>query len=116
MIQTDWLVEPARGKQNNLYSKLSIVVFLISSSLITYAFVTAPVWFAAKNRGNRAVVAVIAAGMVVSCIAGAMLSIASVIKHEKPVYLKITGVILNWLLLLLMIAAYVFAKMMDSRK
>ena len=96
------------------YSKLSILFSFLTLTSFLYLFNCIPSTIKA-NEGFPVIPKWIIALMEASCLLGLVFSIIGLVRKERPKWLKIIGLILNFLLFLLIIGIVAFAFIMDKR-
>ena len=98
-----------KRRQNCSYIKLSIFFFVLTIASFLYLFSFIPSRIGADDPGFPEVPKWIIIVYEASCLSGVIFSMTSIIKKEKPSWLKIVVATLNLLLFIFVAGIVVFA-------
>ncbi len=96
MEQKDWLDELVIEKRKSFYILLSFLFFFFTTLLFMFIISKVPSRIKASERVPEIVKTLVVTDFI-SCFAGVAASIMSIIRHEKPTWLKMIGMTLNML-------------------
>lgn len=100
-------IDTSHYKRLALFSKLSFAFSIISTILLAASFLSL------SSTANNAVSRILVRATQASVLTGLTSSILSLVKKEKFKYIKLTGVLLNFMRFLFIVFAYLYATYID---
>lgn len=98
--------------KRNIFSKLAFIFGLLTIALL----ISLAISFPSKIKVNEGIpifITQLIMAIQMSCLFGVLFSIISVIRKERLKYIKITGILLNFLIVIILIGLAIFARVVN---